>query len=219
MDLHDEIASRNGKSKVDSSSTKADEAMKEEKVLKPKKLSKKKKKQVFESSSSYEDENPFKNKKKHAKIVPYSLFSLIHDSQVDMKSILSDVEFSLMHNVFIDTLPARLARFVVRAFTGSSYEFKLDMGIIRVTLEKVYEILGVPLGGTSIFDLPVIPLDDPFIKMWFKKFHPKPLKDIHASNIAGKLVLAKTVNFMFKLNFLMLFANVIGTADTMKSDC
>ncbi|GJX59323.1 hypothetical protein Tco_0290713 [Tanacetum coccineum] len=150
MDLPDEITSRKCKSKVDSSSTEADEAVK-------------------------------------------------------------DVEFSSMHNVFIDTLPARLARFVVRAFTGSSYEFKLDMGIIRVTLEKVHKILGVPLGGTSIFNLPVIHLDDPFIKMWFKQFQPKPLKDIHASNIAGKLVLAKTVDFMFKLNFLMLFTNVIDT--------
>ncbi|GJX73790.1 hypothetical protein Tco_0312385 [Tanacetum coccineum] len=107
-------------------------------------------------------------------------------------------------------------RFVVRAFTGSSYKFNLDKDIIRVTPEKVHKILGVPLGGTSIFDLPEIPLDDPFVKLWFKQFDPKPLKDIHAIDIARKLVLAKRVDFMFKVNFLMLFANVMGTADTMK---
>ncbi|GJT11969.1 hypothetical protein Tco_0859011, partial [Tanacetum coccineum] len=76
---------------------------------------------------------------------------------------------------------------------------------------------GIPVGGTSIFDLLEIPLDDLFVKLWFKQFHPKPLKDIHASDIAEKLVLAKRVDFMFKVNFLMLFANVMGTADTMKA--
>ncbi|GKD69828.1 hypothetical protein Tco_1323918 [Tanacetum coccineum] len=90
-------------------------------------------------------------------------------------------------------------------------------GIIRVTPEKVQEILGVPLGGTSIFDLPERPIDDPFVKEWFMHFDPKPLKEIRACDIAEKLVLTKTVDFMFKVNFLMLFANVMGTADTMKA--
>nr|GEX30438.1 uncharacterized mitochondrial protein AtMg00810-like [Tanacetum cinerariifolium] len=107
-------------------------------------------------------------------------------------------------------------KFVMRAFSASSYEFKLEKGIIRVTPKKVHEILRVLLGGTSIFDLPKIPLDGPFVKEWFKQFDPKPLKKIHAYDIAKKLVLTKTVDFMFKVNFLMLFANVMGTADTMK---
>ncbi|GJT48302.1 hypothetical protein Tco_0974459 [Tanacetum coccineum] len=115
--------------------------------------------------------------------------------------------FSSLHNISIDTLPQRFARFMVRAFSASSYEFKLEKGIIRVTPEKVHEILGVPLGGTSIFDLPERPLDDPFVKEWFKQFDPKPLKEIRACNIAEKLVLTKTVDFLFKVNFLMLFAN------------
>nr|GEX00370.1 hypothetical protein [Tanacetum cinerariifolium] len=190
----------------------------EEKVSKPNKVYKKKK-QVLESSSSYEDDKPLKIKKKrskkkskkpltaklikkikylddllslHSRTVPSSLFAVIRDSQVDMESLLSDI-------------------------SASSYEFKLEKGIIRVTPEKVHEILGVSLGGTSIFDLPEIPLDDPFMKEWFKQFDPKPLKKIRACDIAEKLVLTKTVVFMFKVNFLMLFANVMGTADTLKA--
>nr|GEW19211.1 ubiquitin-specific protease 13 [Tanacetum cinerariifolium] len=105
--------------------------------------------------------------------VPYSLFSSIRDSQVDMKSFFSDIGFSSLYNVFIDTHPARLARFMVRAFSGLSYEFKLDKSIIRVTPEKFHDVLGVSQGGTSIFDLPEIPLDDPLIKLWFKQFDLK----------------------------------------------
>ncbi|GKB84918.1 hypothetical protein Tco_0957190, partial [Tanacetum coccineum] len=175
-------------------------------VLKVEKYLKKNNKQVSDSSSSFEDEKPIKKKKKldakkkkkkpltaaqikkeeylsgfpvlHSRTVPCSLFAAIHDSQVDMKSFLSDVGFSSLHNVFIDTLPSRLARFVVTTFNGSSYEFKLEKGVIRVTPEKVHKILGVPLGGTSIFDLHERPLDDDFVKFWFKQFDPKPLKDI-----------------------------------------
>nr|GEW25610.1 hypothetical protein [Tanacetum cinerariifolium] len=127
-----------------------------------------------------------------------------------MKSFPSDVGFSSLHNVFIDTLPSRLARFVVTAFTGLSYEFKLEKGVIYVTPAKVHEILGISLGRSSIFDLPERPLDDDFVKMWFKQFDPKPLKNILAIDIAEKLVIAKRVDFMFKVNFLMLFANVMG---------
>nr|GEV99272.1 hypothetical protein [Tanacetum cinerariifolium] len=106
---------------------------------------------------------------------------------------------------------------VVTVFTRSTYEFKLEKGIIRVTPKKVYEILGVPLGETSIFDLPERSLDDDFVKMRFKQFDPNPLKDIRATDIAEKLVLANTADFMFRVNFLTLFANVMGTTDTMKA--
>nr|GEW39254.1 hypothetical protein [Tanacetum cinerariifolium] len=169
-------------------------------ISKPKKLSKKKK-QVSE------DEKPLKNKKKRAK----------QGKDVKKKTKKPPTPALIKRDKYFNTFPARLARFVVKAFSGSSYEFKLDKGIIRMTPEKVHEILGVPLGGTSIFDLPEIPLDDPFVKVWFKQFHPKPLKDIHAYDIADKLVLTKRVDFMFKVNFFMLFANVMGTAETMKA--
>ncbi|GKB43506.1 hypothetical protein Tco_0888448, partial [Tanacetum coccineum] len=156
----------------------SDSPSEEEKVSKPKKISKKNK-QVSQSSSSSKDEKPLKNKKKRAKQgkgVKKKTKKPPTPAQIKREKYLSE---------FPDTLPARLARFVVRAFSGSSYEFKLDKGIIRVTPEKVHEILG-------------------------------PLKDIYASDIAEKLVLAKRVDFMFEVNFLMLFANVMGIADTMK---
>ncbi|GJS63717.1 hypothetical protein Tco_0678281 [Tanacetum coccineum] len=232
------------KTKVALKSKKREPAF-EDKVLKVKKKLKKKKKHVSYSSSSFEEEKPIIKKKKLdakkkkkkpmtlaqikmekylsgfpslcSRIVPCSLFDAIRNSQVDLKSILSDIGFSSLHNVFIDTLPSHFSRFVVTTFITSNYEFKLEKGVIRVTPEKVHEILGILLGGTSIFDLLERPLDDDFMKMWFNQFNPKPLKDIHASDISEKLVFSKKVDFMFKVNFLMLFANVMGTADTLKA--
>ncbi|GJY14335.1 hypothetical protein Tco_0383644 [Tanacetum coccineum] len=163
-------------SKEDKESEVAEEAKKrkhvsdsseEEKVSKPKKVSKKKK-QVSESSSSYEDEKPLKNKKKRSKRCLVRCLLQFVTPKLTWNPLCQILGFLHCTMFFIDTLHQRSIRFVVRAFSASSYEFKLDKGIIRVTPEKVYEILGVPLGGTLIFDLPEIPLDDPFVKEWFK---------------------------------------------------
>ncbi|GJW62440.1 ribonuclease H-like domain-containing protein, partial [Tanacetum coccineum] len=48
-------------------------------------------------------------------------------------------------------------------------------------------------------------------------FAPKKKKQIFASDIAEKLVRSTRVDFMFKVNFLMLFANVMGKSDTMRA--
>nr|GEV05067.1 hypothetical protein [Tanacetum cinerariifolium] len=50
-----------------------------------------------------------------------------------------------------------------------------------------------------------------------EKFAPKKKKRIFATDIAEKLVRSTRVDFMFKVNFLMLFANVMGKADMMRA--
>nr|GEX42597.1 ELM2 domain-containing protein [Tanacetum cinerariifolium] len=55
------------------------------------------------------------------------------------------------------------------------------------------------------------------IKFEDKEFAPKKKKRIFATDIAEKLVGSTRVDFMFKVNFLMLFANVMGKADTMRA--
>nr|GEU48854.1 ulp1 protease family, C-terminal catalytic domain-containing protein [Tanacetum cinerariifolium] len=117
----------------------------------------------------------------------------------------------------IDTLPNRLARFVVRAFDSKTYNFYLKTGVAHVTAEKVHEILGLPIGGISLYDLPERREDDEFVQLWLSQFAPKKKKRIFATNIAEKLVRSTRADFMFKVNFLMLFANVMGKADTMRA--
>ncbi|GKE93430.1 hypothetical protein Tco_1574525, partial [Tanacetum coccineum] len=83
--------------------------------------------------------------------------------------------------------------------------------------EKVHEILGLPIGGISLYDLPERREDDEFVQLWLSQFAPKKKKQIFATDIAEKLVRSTRVDFMFKVNFLMLFANVMGKADTMRA--
>nr|GEX77509.1 ubiquitin-specific protease 13 [Tanacetum cinerariifolium] len=66
----------------------------------------------------------------------------------------------------------------------------------------------LPIGGIS---------DDEFVQLWLSQFAPKKKKRIFATDIAEKLVRSTRVDFMFKVNFLMLFANVMGKAYTMRA--
>ena len=135
----------------------------------------------------------------------------------ELTSFLADIGFSSLYGVNIEKLPSRIARSVVLYFDKETYELSLEKGKILVTCEKIHEILGVPLGGINFIELPERSLDDPFVMLWLKQFSPKKWKKIHASDVAGKLITATQVDFMFRVNFLTLFANVMGKAHTMRA--
>ncbi|GKE56753.1 hypothetical protein Tco_1495938 [Tanacetum coccineum] len=94
-----------------------------------------------------------------------------------------------------DQLPSKLGWFVVSKF--ESYMLSLDTGDkIEVTHQKIHDMLGVPVGGYSLFDLDEREADHEFVKFW--------------------LVAAKEIDFLFKVNFIMSFTNTMGKADGLK---
>ncbi|GKE10466.1 hypothetical protein Tco_1414017, partial [Tanacetum coccineum] len=145
-----------------------------------KEVGEKKQKKDSEPSSS-EDERPLKKKTKGGKKGKGP------NAKVNMKRFMQDLGFSALHSVNIDKLPNHLARFVVRAFDNKTYNFYLKTGVVHVTPEKVHEILGLPIGGISLYDLPERREDDEFVQLWLSQFAPKKRKQIFATDIAEKL--------------------------------
>ncbi|GJR74562.1 hypothetical protein Tco_0086927 [Tanacetum coccineum] len=127
------------------------------------------------------------------------------------------IGFSSLHNVSIDQLPSKLGRFVVSNFKTETYMLSLDSGDkIEVTHSKIHEILGVPVGGYSLFDLDEREADHEFVRLWVGQFYPTELKQIRVNDIASKLVAAQEIDFLFKVNFLTLFTNTMGKAAGLK---
>ncbi|GJR89420.1 hypothetical protein Tco_0213431 [Tanacetum coccineum] len=55
----------------------------------------------------------------------------------------------------------------------------LDTGDkIEVTRQKIHDMLGVPIGGYSLFDLDEREADHEFVKLWVGQFHPLELRDL-----------------------------------------
>ncbi|GJU88274.1 hypothetical protein Tco_1300697, partial [Tanacetum coccineum] len=157
------------------------------------KLEKKVKKQ-----ESDEESVPKKGKKKMTK--------KIKKEESDEESVPKK-GFSSLHNVSIDQLPSKLGWFVVSKF--ENYMLSLDTGDkIEVTYHKIHDMLGVPVGGYSLFDLDEREADHEFVKLWVGQFHPLELRDLRVNDIARKLVAAKEIDFLFKVNFLTIVLRI-----------
>ncbi|GKD72489.1 hypothetical protein Tco_1330771, partial [Tanacetum coccineum] len=171
----------------------------------PKKGQKKLTKKVKKEESD-EESVPKKGKKKKKKLTP---------EEAAYEEYLS--RFSSLHNVSIDQLLSKLGRFVVSNFKPETYILSLDSGAkIEVTHSKIHEILGVPVGGNSLFDLDEREADNEFVRLRVGQFYPTELKQIQVNDIASNLVAAKEIDFLFKVNFLTLFTNTMGKADGLK---
>ncbi|GJR15986.1 peptidase C48, SUMO/sentrin/Ubl1 [Tanacetum coccineum] len=128
-----------------------------------------------------------------------------------------DIGFSSLNNVAIDKLPMKLGRFVVSMF--KNYKLSFDTGDqIEVTHSKIHDILGIPVGGNSLFNLVERETGDEFVKKWAAQFSPKELKQIRVNDIARILVGSKEIDFLFKVNFLTLFTNTMCKADGLKGE-
>nr|GFC78385.1 hypothetical protein [Tanacetum cinerariifolium] len=61
---------------------------------------------------------------------------------------------------------------------------------IEVTPSKIHDMLGVPFGGYSLFDLNERETDHEFVRKWAGQFYPLELKKVHVNDIARKLIAA-----------------------------
>ncbi|GKD17421.1 hypothetical protein Tco_1206579 [Tanacetum coccineum] len=120
-------------------------------------------------------------------------------------------------NVSIDKLPMKLGWFVMSRF--KNYKLSFDTGDqIEVTRSKIHDMLGIPVGGYSLFKLDERETGDEFVKEWVDQFSPIALKKIRVNDIARKLVESQEIDFLFKVNFLTLFTNTMCKADGLKGD-
>ncbi|GJZ01474.1 ulp1 protease family, C-terminal catalytic domain-containing protein [Tanacetum coccineum] len=93
--------------------------------------------------------------------------------------------FSSFHNVSIDKIPSRLGRYMVANFSPTTYRVTFDTGdYVEVTPSKIYDILGIPVGGILLFSLDARPIEHDFVSLWVD-----PLKDIRVGDITSKICL------------------------------
>ncbi|GJY87027.1 hypothetical protein Tco_0501655, partial [Tanacetum coccineum] len=75
------------------------------------------------------------------------------------------LRFNSFHNLAIDEIPSRVGRFCVANFNSYTYKLFLDSGdSIHVTPSKIHDILGIPVGGISLFSLEARPVEHEFVK-------------------------------------------------------
>nr|GFA82128.1 ulp1 protease family, C-terminal catalytic domain-containing protein [Tanacetum cinerariifolium] len=143
---------------------------------------------------------------------PTALFNAMAILNDDRKKCLHEMGFASMIGMGIYELPGKLGYYVIDNFDSETNVLSLNDSSILVTLESVNDILGIPMGGCSIESLEPRTANDHFIKEWLSQFGEKT--EIRPNDISEVIVSTKDAGKLFKMNFLMLFANTMGLCET-----
>ncbi|GJS10477.1 RNA-directed DNA polymerase, eukaryota [Tanacetum coccineum] len=137
---------------------------------------------------------------------PKVLYNLMKNlSQAQMKDII-DIGFGSLIGMATEEIPVKLAHFVVDKFDSDLMTLKLTNGVIPITPELVYQVLGVPLGGEDINRMDRLGREDVTTLEWHSQFsrrNPTPMQ------VYDKIQESQMGGILFKLNFLVLFSNAM----------
>ncbi|PWA48886.1 hypothetical protein CTI12_AA488630 [Artemisia annua] len=123
--------------------------------------------------------------------------------------------FETMINFPLNELPGSLGFYVLENFHPKSMELRLERGSIKVTRQKVHDMLGVPMGSRKLNEMEPREWDDEFITRWEQQYYKLGKKEkATPALIAKEINRTSNADFMFKINFLMLFASTMGTLDS-----
>ncbi|PWA44085.1 hypothetical protein CTI12_AA519140 [Artemisia annua] len=177
-----------------------------------------------ESTDEDEDLKPKQNKKNdenkiptlRTRTAPTALYSAISILNAKREKVLIDMGSGGFIGMKIHDLPGFLGYYVISKFDDEEMKLPTSNGAIEVTEDKVHEILGIPNGGMSIDSLEERNQNDPFIKEWFQQF-PSGKKDIRPNDITDVIVGSNDYGKLFRMNFLMLFANTMGMCEAQEA--
>lgn len=127
------------------------------------------------------------------------------------KKCLRDIGFERFINFPITELPSALIYHLVDKFHPPSMELRLEKGSIKVTRQKINDMLGVSMGTKKLEELEERDHEDPFIKEWEKQY--SQIKKITPAAISTEISSTYNADFIFTINFLTLFASTMGTID------
>nr|GEU60934.1 hypothetical protein [Tanacetum cinerariifolium] len=88
---------------------------------------------------------------------------------------------------------------------------KRSKGSVKETIQKVHDILGIPMRNTKLQDLEQRDANDPFIAEWEAQY--SHLKKPTPPAIAFQISSTTEEDFMFKMNFITLFGSTMGTLE------
>ncbi|CAI9294873.1 unnamed protein product [Lactuca saligna] len=145
---------------------------------------------------------------------PNSLYLAMKSLSKSQREMVRDMGFGSFLGMKIDTLPGKLAYFVVDSFTTGSCSIRVRSGEVAITNETVQAMFGLSNKGLDFNTLDECDKNDPLLEAWKGQYgkgnyyNGNYLKNIRKTNIADEL---------FKLNFLTLFINTFAETETMGS--
>ena len=152
-----------------------------------------------------------------ARATSIPLFEAMRNLSAERKKMIRDMGFGELIDFPIGDIPTKLAFFVVNSLDTKSMCLQLPEGNIPILPETVNKVIGIPMGERPLERQEgEREYDDPFLAEWKSQF-PEGTKRITTRNVSEMIVETTNTDYMFKMNFLMLFANTMGCCDNSSS--
>ncbi|KVH94963.1 hypothetical protein Ccrd_002968 [Cynara cardunculus var. scolymus] len=84
---------------------------------------------------------------------PKPLYTMIQNLSPSQIECVKEMGFEGLLNMKTDGIPAKLGYYVVDSFDSKNMMIKLENGVIPVTVKKIHEMIGAPIGGAQLDSL------------------------------------------------------------------
>lgn len=140
---------------------------------------------------------------------PHPLYDALRFLSNSQKKSLVDMGFGFLIGMNIHLIPSKLSKYIVQNFKQSTMCINMKNDSIKITPKLVKEILGIPLGGENIKMQKTEISNDELIVRWRSQFKKK----ITPKRVADMIKQTDDDGIMFKMNFLVVFYNVMCESD------
>ncbi|PWA99486.1 hypothetical protein CTI12_AA002730 [Artemisia annua] len=160
-----------------------------------------------------EDDKEKKFKSLRAKTTAKPFYVATHKLSPDRKQRVREMGFGSLIGFPIEKILTKLPYFLLKNLDVKTMEVKLpNGGVIKITPKRIREALGIPMGSKSFYAERQRPKED---TMYCKFMAQLPNTQRKRTTTALSNVIQKTegTDFLFDLNYLMLFANCLVTCN------
>lgn len=142
---------------------------------------------------------------------PKTLFTAIQSLNDSQKKSVIEMGFGSLLSMKLDGIPAKLGFFVVDNFNPESMEIILKKGVIKIIKEDVHDAIGVPMGAVNLMSFQRDGFDESILEEWRAQFLRV---DIRPAHVMREIIVSTRADWLFKLNFIILFCNIMGGCKT-----
>ncbi|CAH1445507.1 unnamed protein product [Lactuca virosa] len=137
-----------------------------EKIVRDKKVELKGKKVIRSQDKCKERKVGTEFQRLSTRMSPNSLYLAIKSLSKNQREMVCKMGFGSFLGMKIDTLPGKLAYFVVDSFTTSSCSIRVKSGEVPITNETVEAVFGLPNKGLDFKTLGECDKNDPLLEAW-----------------------------------------------------
>ncbi|XP_076925140.1 uncharacterized protein LOC143587858 [Bidens hawaiensis] len=151
----------------------------------------------------------FIDKKLMNRCAPINIVDVVKAMTIAQKTCVEEMGFGSMLRLQVTQTPTTLGYWLLMNYNNRLNELNIGSGVIKITPQKVHEVLGIPMGKIPVLGKSRPRLGEDVTIDLFKSQFPTSAR-ISIKHVKDKLAADQGVGELFKINFLVLVNTCIG---------